>query len=248
MPVALITAGRSRMGQGTAERLLEMGWRVVLADLDEKGLTQVQADLGGASKVALKRLDFTSLDDVRRVVAEVIAEEGAIDGMVNIGGGRRSLGIPRAYFMESDPAHWQKMIDANLKAIMNCCHAVIPHMMARKQGVIVNMSASKGLRGGPKTTIYSACKAGIIALGQSLAVELGPYNIRVNSILPGNTESQWKPDVNRDNYDPEPSSKQPLGRRTSAKDVGNMIGWLMSDEATYITGCALDVSGGSTLH
>jgi 3-oxoacyl-[acyl-carrier protein] reductase len=147
-----------------------------------------------------------------------------------------------------DPAHWQKMLDANLKAIMNCCYSVIPHMIERKGGVIINMSASKGLRGGPKTTIYSAAKGGIIVFGQCLAQELGKHNIRVNSIAPGNTESQWKPDVTKDNYDPEPSAKQPLGRRTSARDVGNMISWLMSDEASYITGCCLDVSGGSTLH
>jgi 3-oxoacyl-[acyl-carrier protein] reductase len=248
MPVALITAGRSRMGQGTAQCLIEVGWQVVLADIDEKGMAEVQAQLGGSSKVGTKRLDFTSIDDSKRVAAEVAKEYGSIDGLVNIGGGRRSLGVPRAYFIDTQPEHWQMILDANLKAIMNCCYAVIPYMIEKKKGVIVNMSASKGLRGGPKTTIYSMAKAGIINLGQTLAQELGPYNIRVNSIAPGNTESQWKPDITKNDYDPEPASKQPLGRRTSARDVGNMIAFLMSEKASYITGCCLDTSGGSTLH
>lgn len=248
MPVALITAGRSRMGQGTAECLLERGWQVVLADIDDKGMKEVQARLGGPSKVATKTLDFTRLGDVERVVGEVVKEFGGLDGLVNIGGGRRSLGIPRAFFIESEPSHWQRMLDANLGAIMNCCYAAIPRMIEQKRGAIVNMAASKGLRGGPKTTIYSAAKAGIIVFGQSLAQELGPHGIRVNSVAPGNTESQWKPDVTRNDYDLEPASKPPLGRRSSARDIGDMIAFLLSEEASYITGCCLDVSGGTTLH
>jgi 3-oxoacyl-[acyl-carrier protein] reductase len=118
---------------------------------------------------------------------------------------------------------------------------VLPSMIAAKRGAIVSIAASRGLRGGPQASIYSAAKAAIIVFSQSLAQEVGPYGIRVNTIAPGNAEARWKK--------PEHSTERsPLGHATTGDDVGHAVAFLVSDEASHITGSCLDVSGGTTLH
>jgi NAD(P)-dependent dehydrogenase (short-subunit alcohol dehydrogenase family) len=114
-------------------------------------------------------------------------------------------------------------------------------MIAAKRGAIVSIAASRGLRGGPGASIYSAAKAAIIVFSQSLAQEVGRHGIRVNTIAPGNAQARWKKD------DPE-ASRSPLGRATSGDDVGRAVAFLLSDDAAHITGSCLDVSGGTTLH
>jgi NAD(P)-dependent dehydrogenase (short-subunit alcohol dehydrogenase family) len=129
----------------------------------------------------------------------------------------------------------------NFQSVLHCTHAVLPGMIAAKRGAIVSIAASRGLRGGPQASIYSAAKAAIIVFSQSLAQEVGPLGIRVNTIAPGNAEARWK------TADPE-AAHSPLRRPTSADDVGKAVAFLVSEDASHITGSCLDVSGGSTLH
>jgi NAD(P)-dependent dehydrogenase (short-subunit alcohol dehydrogenase family) len=114
-------------------------------------------------------------------------------------------------------------------------------MIAAKRGAIVSIAASRGLRGGPQATIYSAAKAAIIAFSQALAQEVGRQGIRVNTIAPGNAEARWK-------TSDADAARSPLGRATSGDDVGRAVAFLLSDDASHITGSCLDVSGGTSLH
>jgi NAD(P)-dependent dehydrogenase (short-subunit alcohol dehydrogenase family) len=130
--------------------------------------------------------------------------------------------------------------------VFNCCHSVLPSMLQVGKGGIVSSSAARGLRGGPNAAVYSAAKAAIIGFSQSLAQEVGPAGIRVNTVAPGDTEAVWK--VDTPETQERAAQKNPLGRSTSANDVGEVVAFLLSDRAGHITGSCLDVSGGTALH
>jgi NAD(P)-dependent dehydrogenase (short-subunit alcohol dehydrogenase family) len=143
-------------------------------------------------------------------------------------------------FVDMTPDYWLRMMDANLNTVLNVTHAVLPHMIAAKGGSIVSISAGRGLKGGKNAAIYSAAKAGIIAFSQSVAQEVGACGVRINTIAPGNAEARWKKSNDE--------SRSPLGRNTSAEDVGKAVAFLLSEDASHITGSCLDLSGGTSLH
>jgi NAD(P)-dependent dehydrogenase (short-subunit alcohol dehydrogenase family) len=249
MPVVMVTAGASRMGWGVGKAMRELGWQVILTDINEDRLKEVSADLGGAPGVVWEHLDFTKLADVEALVKKTVKKYGSIDAMVNVGGGVRTMNLEsRVDFIEIPPENWRRIFEANLFGIFNCCRAVLPYMIKQKRGGIVNVSSGMGLRGRGKISIYSAAKGAIIALGQSLAQEVAPYGIRVNTLAPGNAESIHKPDVHKFDYDGEAKRVPPMGRRASAEDIGNAIAFLLSDKSKHITGSCLDTSGGTSLH
>jgi NAD(P)-dependent dehydrogenase (short-subunit alcohol dehydrogenase family) len=132
----------------------------------------------------------------------------------------------------------------NLKGVLNCCHTVLPLMKEARQGSVVAMSAARGLRGGPNAALYSAMKAGIILFVQAVSSEVAPFGVRINSVVPGSAEARWRKSDGR----PAQDDRSPLGRATNEKDIGEGVAFLMSDEASHITGSCLDVSGGTALH
>jgi 3-oxoacyl-[acyl-carrier protein] reductase len=196
----------------------------------------------GAKGEALE-LDATDGARVKNVVQELLSRHGRIDALVNAAGGMRGLGIPRADFADTSPELWTRILQANLHSVLQCTHAVLPSMIAAKSGAIVSIAASRGLRGGPRASIYSAAKAAIIVFSQSLAQEVGPHGIRVNTIAPGNVEARWKKEVLGD-----APARSPLGRATSGDDVGRAVAYLLSPDASHVTGACLDISGGTALH
>jgi NAD(P)-dependent dehydrogenase (short-subunit alcohol dehydrogenase family) len=241
MPLALLTGGGSAIGAGITRCLLARGYRVAVTDIRLELAREVADAAGGAPKVEALRLDATDRAQVDAIVRDLIDRHGQIDALVNAAGGMRGLGIPKTDFADMTPAVWNRIIDVNFQSVLHCTHAVLPGMIAAKRGAIVSIAASRGLRGGPQASIYSAAKAAIIVFSQSLAQEVGPLGIRVNTIAPGNAEARWK------TADPE-AAKSPLRRATSADDIGKAVAFLVSEDASHITGSCLDVSGGSTLH
>ena len=244
MPIAMITGGASWFSRGAARLLIEEGWRVALSDINEKSLAEVADALGRPSQVSCGLLDVTDRAAVKIFADKLASEHGGIDALINVAGGSNYLGLGRHPFHETDPAYWDLILKPNLYGVLNCCHAVLPHMIQARKGVIVSVSSGMGLKGKARMTTYSAAKAAIIAFSQSLCQEVGRYNIRVNTIAPGSAESRWQPDLS-------PGADQrnsPLGRRTSAEDVANAIAFLVSDRASHITGSCLDLSGGTSLH
>lgn len=240
MSVALITGGASLIGRGAAKRLLEDGWAVVLADVDRKGLDAAASALGGANAVATEVLDVTDLEAVKALVAKIVRTHGALDGMVTCAGGLRGLGYPTKPFIEIEPKEWTHTVEVNLIGLMNCCHAALPVMRKAKKGAIVNVTA--GLTGAKDKSIYSAAKAGANRFFQAIAQEVAQDGVRVNSVMPGSTDARWR------KAGTKASNASPLGRETSADDVGNAIAFLMSEDADHITGSILDTSGGTALY
>ena len=244
MPVAMITGGASWFSRGTARLLLAEGWQVVLSDVNAKALDEVVADLGRPPQLSSGFLDVTDLAAARIYADGIATGKGGIDALINVAGGSNYLGLGRHPFHETDPAHWDLIIKPNLYGVLNCCYAVLPHMIRARKGVIISIASGMGLKGMARMTTYSAAKAAIIAFSQSLCQEVGRYGIRVNSIAPGSAESRWQPDL-------APGAGQhasPLGRRASAEDVANAIVFLVSDRASHISGSCLDLSGGTSLH
>jgi len=237
MPLALVTGGGSAIGEGITRCLAGRGWTVAVTDINLDLARQVAA--AGAPHAQALQLDATDGTRVKETVAQLMAAHGRIDALVNVAGGMRGLGIPKTDFADMTPQLWTRILDVNLQSVLHCAHAVLPGMIAARRGAIVSIAASRGLRGGAQASIYSAAKAAIIVFSQSLAQEVGPLGIRVNTIAPGNAQARWKKSETNDS---------PLGRPTSADDVGKAVAFLLSEDASHITGSCLDVSGGTTLH
>lgn len=240
MPLALITGGASLICEGVAQSLARDGWDLAITDLNLDGARAVASRVEGDGRVETHALDARKIGDVEALVRDLAQRHGAIDGLVNGAGGARGIGFQRKPFVETSQEEWESLLNSNLNTVLNVTRSVLPVMIAAKRGAIVSIAASRGLRGGPGASIYSAAKAGIIVFTQSIAQEVGKHGVRVNSIAPGNAEARWKKD--------DADARSPLGRNTNAQDVGDAVAFLLSDRAQHITGACLDVSGGTALH
>jgi NAD(P)-dependent dehydrogenase (short-subunit alcohol dehydrogenase family) len=241
MATAFITGAASLMGEGVAHALAARGWDLVLTDINEAGTRSVGDKMPDNIRVETARMDVTDRAGVRAVVEQAATRCASIDALVNCAGGLRGLGLKTKPLVEIPPEEWRKVIDVNLKGMLNVVHAVLPVMKAQRRGAIVSIAASRGLRGGRNAAHYSAAKAGIIVFTQTMVPECAEYGVRINSIAPGNADARWK------RVD-DGSTAAPLGRPTSAEDIGKAVAWLVSDEAAHVTGACIDVSGGTTLH
>ncbi len=229
------------MGEGIGLALAERAWDLVLTDINEAGARGVAAKLPKNIRIETARMDVTDRAGVHAFVQETAARHGSIDALVNCAGGLRGLGLKTKPLVEIPPEEWRRVIDVNLKGMLNVVHAVLPVMKAQRRGAIVSIAASRGLRGGKNASHYSAAKAGIIVFTQTMVLECAEYGVRINTIAPGNAVARWK-------RGDDGSSAAPLGRPTSAEDIGKAVAWLVSDEAAHVTGACIDVSGGTTLH
>lgn len=240
MPVAFLTGGGSLIGEGITRALTAKGWTVEVTDLKAELATLV-CDRAGHGRAIPSVLDVNDAAAITAKVKEIEGRHGRIDALINAAGGGRGIGVPRQDFIETTPDVWRKVIDTNFESVLRVTHAVLPAMIAAGGGSVVSIAAARGLKGGPKAALYSASKAAIIVFSQSLALEVGRHNIRVNSICPGNAEARWKNSAAEE-------ARSPLGRPTTGDDVGKLVAFLVSEDAGHITGSCLDVSGGTALH
>jgi NAD(P)-dependent dehydrogenase (short-subunit alcohol dehydrogenase family) len=251
------------LGQGIGLCLLEEGWHLLLTDKNVDHLTQAAEALAVKDGfVCPMILDVTRSTDVRRVVATGQEQFGRIDALINTAGGSVALGTPKIPFVETTMAHRRAVIDTNFVGMLNCTHAVLPTMMKTGKGSIVSIASGAGLRDQPaemrqrNAAIYSAAKACILTFSKALAQEVGPYGIRVNTLVPGIAPSRWKTNEIRSSMEQAEFEKEgagparvpPLQRMTSTRDVGLAVAFLLSDRADHITGSTIDTSGGADLH
>ena len=247
--VVIVTGGASGIGKATSLRFAEEGSKVAIFDLNGEGAVEVAegiANDGGTA--AAYALDLADYDAVKQAVAETEAKFGPIDVMVNNAGWDRFTP-----FLESEPDFWKKLIDINLMSVLNMHHAVIPGMAERGRGRVVNIASDAGRGGSSGEAVYSACKGGIVAFGKTMAREHSRHNITFNTVCPGLTDTPMFDGFLDASNNPEKLREAfrravPMGRIGTPEDLPGAILFLSSDDAAFITGQTISVSGGLTMH
>jgi len=247
--VAIVTGGGTGIGRGIALKFAQAGADVVVASrrlpVIEKAAEEIKA-LGRRSLAV--QTDVSKKTDVDNLVQRVMDEFGAIDILVNNAAGGTGHRAPIVEMTEED---WDVGIDITLKGVFSCTQAVLPHMMKRRYGKIINIVSLSG-RG--RTHIgdgyYGPAKAGVIQLTKVAAMEAGPYGINVNCIAPGYivTEKTFTPERKKgaEKYDRDVKKQTVLGRAGKPEDIANLALFLASDEASFITGQLICCDGGRT--
>lgn len=240
--VAFVTGAARGIGKGIARRLAEEGCKVALADLDEAGARAAAAEIGaGAIGIAI---DVAKLASVRAAVAEAERRLGPIDILVNNAGWDKA-----EPFIQNSEETWDKILAIDLRGPINCCRAVLDSMIARGRGRIVSISSDAGRVGSTGEAVYSGAKGGVIAFGKTLAREMARHNITVNAVCPGPTNTPMLQELAAGNPKLHEALKRavPLRRVAEPEDIAAAVAFLASDDAGYITGQALSVSGGLTM-
>lgn len=240
--VVVITGAGRGMGASIAERLAAEGARVAVTDVDEKSALATAEAIEGAAGF---RLDITDAAEVDARVPEIAAALGPIDALVNNAGWDRL-----APFLETDEDLWDRIIDINLRGPIRMTKAVLPQMVERQSGRVVNISSDAGRVGSTGEAVYSACKAGIIGFGKTIAREMARHNITVNAICPGPTATPLLESMVGEGNDKLIDALKrgiPLRRLGEPEDIAGAVAFIVSDEASFITGQTLSVSGGLTM-
>jgi meso-butanediol dehydrogenase / (S,S)-butanediol dehydrogenase / diacetyl reductase len=266
--VALVTgaAGRHGIGRAIALRLAREGADVAVNDLCDEpvgnwgGLGQVVGEIEGMGRGSLGCVgDVANSADVERIVDATLGRFGRIDILVNNAGSQP--GPDRVPVIDLEEAVFDRVLAVNAKGTFLCCRAVARHMIERGGGgKIINMSSSAGKQGRARFAAYSASKFAVIGFTQSLAIELGPHRINVNAICPGLVDTErvygmasgLRPegvttDAYREVLIDEAASATPLGRIAQPNDIAQIAAFLASAESDYMTGLAINVSGGKLM-
>jgi NAD(P)-dependent dehydrogenase (short-subunit alcohol dehydrogenase family) len=247
--VALITAAGNGIGRATAGIIGAEGGVVVAVDNDEGRVKDVVAAVQGAGgRADGRRADALDAAQVERLVADVVRDFGRIDILVNAVGGSTIIPRPAATVDELTLAEWQRLLAFNLDGTFLCCHAVAPVMKRQRSGKIVNLSsvAGRGLSAS-SSSAYAAAKGGIIAFTRKLALELGPFGVNVNAIAPSLTLTERiRPHWDRRSAEQQAQEieRTPLRRVAEARDQARVICFLASEDADFVTGVTIDVTGG----
>jgi len=242
--VALITGAGSQIGfgKGIALTLARAGCDIVANDIDQGGAEKTAAEVEALGRKAMAiKADVTKMAEVKDMVNAVIKKFGRIDILVN-NAGRTTMPRP---FVETPEKDWEIVINLNIYGVFNCTKAVLPHMLERKSGRIINISSGAGFSGSPRFVAYGASKAAIIAFTKGLSKEVASSGIRVNSIAPGIGDTNFLRTANFPEGEMERALKMiPSGRTTTPEDVGNMVAYLASNAADNIVGQTFLVDGG----
>jgi 3-oxoacyl-[acyl-carrier protein] reductase len=234
---AIITGGAAGIGFAVAQRLVASGARVVLWDRDEAALAKAKAALG--SGTLTQALDIADADAVANVAVATTAVLGGIDVLVCSAG----IAGPNYTTWEYPLDAWRQVIDVNLNGLFYCNRAVVPLMMKRDYGRIVNIASIAGKEGNPTASAYSASKAAVIGLTKSLGKELAKTGIRVNCVTPAAVRTAIFDQISQQHID-FMLSKIPLGRFGGVEEIAAMVCWLASEECSFSTGAVFDLSGG----
>ena len=238
--VALITGSTRGIGKQIAIKLAKMGYDIAInyrSENEDLSITKKEIENENVKCLAVKG-DVSNFEDTKRFVDEVIAEFGQIDVLVNNAGITKDKLILR---MEKED--FESVINVNLTGTFNVTKNVVPYMMKKRTGRIINISSVVGISGNAGQSNYAASKAGIIGFTKSLAKELASRNILVNSIAPGFIETDMTA-VLKDDIKSEISKSIPLQRMGTSNDVANVVKFLGSDDSWYITGEVIHVDGG----
>ena len=245
---AIVTGSASGIGRAIAERLAAEGCTVGVFDLNATGAeATAEAIASAGGKAHAHAVDISDLASVQAAVKAFEAQAGAIDVLVNNAGWDKA-----APFLGSTPELWKKLIDINLYGPINMHYAVLPGMVGRKRGRVVNIASDAGRVGSSGESVYSACKGGVIAFTKTLAREHARHNIQLNCVCPGPTDT---PLLRSFAAEGEAGQKLidgltraiPMKRLGQPTDYPGIVAFLSSDDAAFITGQTISVSGGLTM-
>ncbi|MFH1604733.1 MAG: glucose 1-dehydrogenase [Pseudomonadota bacterium] len=246
--VVIVTGGAGGIGAALCARFAAEGAAVAVFDLDGEAGEIVAADIRTAGgKAKAYAVDISDRERVGAAVEETEQEFGPIDVLVNNAGWDRA-----SAFLDTDAALWQKIVAINLMGPLNMHHAVLKGMSARGRGRVVNISSDAGRVGSSGESVYSACKGGIIAFSKTMARELARKHININVVCPGPTDTAMFRDFAGTGEGAEKLKSAlvraiPFGRLGQPDDVAGAVCFLASDDAAFITGQVLSVSGGLTM-
>ncbi len=253
----IVTGGGSNIGRAIVHAFAAEASNIVIAELVPEQGQRVAAEVAAintGSRAIVVPTDVTDAASVNSMVERAVGEFGRVDVLVNNVGWT----VDRL-FMEKPREEWEKEVQVNLWGAINCIHAVVPGMIDNGGGAIVCISSDAGRMGEFREAVYSACKAGIIALSKSVARETGRYGLRLNTVCPGITvppqgeaisgESMWQQmrDIFTEEVQERAQRAYALRRLGTAKEVANAVVFLASGAASFITGQTLSVSGGYTM-
>ena len=244
--LAVVTGGAGAIGAATCERLASAGQRVVVADLNLADATATANALPGAGHIGIQ-LDVAETDVVAEQLSGIASEHGTISTLINVAGWDRF--VP---FVDTTPDFWDRVIDINYRGTLNTVHAVLPGMIDDGYGRIVSVASDAARVGSSLESIYSGAKGAVISFSKSVAREVAKHGVTVNVVCPGPTDTP----LIRDMAEEMGSSKRfmealtraiPLRRLATPDDIAPAIAFLASEEARFITGQTLSVSGGLTM-
>ena len=232
--VAIVTGAARGIGLATSKQFLADGWRVAMVDRDEAALDAAIAETGGLRVLA----DVSQPAQVDRMVAEVLREYGQIDAVIN------NAGVAEFGPIEDcDFAMWRRVMDTNLDGIFLCTRAAMAELKKTK-GVIVNIASISGLRASTLRVAYGTSKAAVIQLTKQQAAELGEHGVRANCVCPGPVRTKLAMAVHSPEIIASYHDAIPLNRYGSEQELANVITFLCSDKASYVTGQVIAADGG----
>ena len=247
----VVTGAAQGMGRAIAEGFLTEGARVVLCDLNEEGVRKTADELGKKGNTFAVRCDVTNSADVGNLAAAAIDHLGAVDVFVNNAGT-----ITMRQVVDLDEDEWDLVMDVNAKGVFLCTRAILPHMIDRKSGTIINIASQAGKRGYKLFAHYCASKAAVIVFSKGVALEVAPH-VRINCVCPGivNTDMMEREYAWEEAMTGEPKesiqkrwmSGIPMGRFQEPEHIARVAMFLASDDASEMTGQAINVTGGMVM-
>jgi 3-oxoacyl-[acyl-carrier protein] reductase len=241
--IAVVTGGAKGIGEGISRMLSAAGAHVVVADRDEPAAEKLAAGLRtkGTAATAMS-CDVGDTAGVEDAVRKIGGTLGPIDLLVNNAGIGDFVSFP-----EISRERWDRMLNVHLTGAYNCCHAVMPEMLKRRFGRVVNVSSVAGKRGDfIGNAHYTAAKAGMIGLTKSLAAWAAPHDVRVNAIAPGIVDTELTREMSP-SHQATTISRVPLGRFARPDEIASVVLFLLSDASSYVIGETINVNGGSYL-
>jgi NAD(P)-dependent dehydrogenase (short-subunit alcohol dehydrogenase family) len=236
--VAFITGAGSGINRGTARLLAADGYKIAAVDLNGDAAKVAATELTeiGAEALGLQA-DVADRASVRAAVADTVKRFGRVDVLVSGAGF-----VQNAPFLELEESAWDRMIDVHLKGAFNTSQAVLPHMKAEGFGRIVCISSMAAINGTVNHSHYAAAKAGVLGFVRALAKDIGPWGITINAVVPGAVDTPLVAGISPERF--KRLSDTPVGRVGKVEDIAYAIRYLVSEEAGYVTGAHLRISGG----
>ncbi|MDM1493424.1 2-hydroxycyclohexanecarboxyl-CoA dehydrogenase [Acinetobacter indicus] len=246
--VVIVTGGAGGIGSATCRRLAEEGAKVAIFDMNMTAAEQLAQEINQQNGQALAvQCDITNHNTVEQAVQQVESQLGPVDSLVNNAGW--DIFKP---FVKTNPQEWDKLIQINLVGMLNMHFAVLKGMVERNTGSIVNIASDAARVGSSGEAVYAACKGGLLSFSKTLAREHSRHNIKINVICPGPTDTALLAGVTEGASNPEKLREAfirsiPLGRLGQPEDLASAIAFFLSEDASFITGQVLSVSGGLTM-